>query len=156
MVYKWKKGAHVRGDAQIVGEELESLRRALGGRLTPSDVLEAGSSDRSPLHRYFDWDEASAANAYRVSQAGDLMRAVVVEVDRGKQKEPLIVRAFVSVPHSENKRPVYTSVEDAMTDPVLREQVKRQAESELRSWRVRYQELTELGEIFAVIDRIAA
>jgi hypothetical protein len=156
MVYQWKKGAHARGDAQVVGEELESLRQSMGGQLTPRDVLEAGSAALSPLHPFFDWDDTSAAHSYRIAQAGDLMRAVVVQVDRTPGQKPLVVRAFVSVSDSESRRPVYTSVADAMSDPVLREQVKRQAEAELKAWRERYKELKELGEIFAVIDRAVA
>lgn len=51
-----------------------------GGRLTATDVVEAARIETSPLHRYFEWDDDAAAEAYRIEQARRLIRSVKVIV----------------------------------------------------------------------------
>lgn len=152
MIYQWKNGNHVRGDAQVIGETLETLRQQRAGLLTPADVLEAGTSPASPLHACFEWEDSRAAHAFRLEQAGDVMRSVVVSVEK-PSGEAMTVRAFVSVTDAESRRPAYTSVGDAMADPALRIQVVAQAKRDLRTWREKYHDLNEMADLFSAIDR---
>ncbi len=56
--------------------ELESQT----GRLLPSDVLEEARDLNSPLHGYFEWDDATAAEQHRLRQARQLIRRVRIDV----------------------------------------------------------------------------
>ena len=152
MVYKWKAGSHMpKGlDAQRIGEHLERLRAEEEG-LTPERVVDDARHEDSPTHPYFQWDDAVAAERYRIVQAGHLLRVVVVEVE-GADEKPTTTRAFVVV--SEGEETVYTSTELAMRDDVLRAQVLARAKAELRAIARKYAELEELRDVFEAIDRV--
>jgi hypothetical protein len=64
-------------------QELEFLTRAGGGRLTPKAVVEAAADPQSALHRYFDWDDATAAHSHRIETARALIRSVTIVERRG-------------------------------------------------------------------------
>jgi len=59
--------------------ELEAL--AAEGRLTPRDTVERARDPKSPLHSYFTWDDAKAADERRLDQARSLIRSVRVEIE---------------------------------------------------------------------------
>ncbi|WP_066795040.1 hypothetical protein [Sphingomonas soli] len=148
MIYKWKQGSHApKIEAQVVGEELERLRVFHNGRLDNATVVEAARDKLNPLHPAFEWDDRKAAAAYRLDQAGDLIRAVDVVIEKGEGSAP--IRAFVSVMRDEDRS--YTSVQHALSDEELRAQVVAQAWSELEAFHKKYAELTEFAKIFSLI-----
>jgi len=63
----------MNGDAKqdAVRERLDSL--AARGHLTPRDVVADAKRKDSPLHSYFEWDNAKAATKYRLVQARRLI-----------------------------------------------------------------------------------
>ena len=149
MVYKWKAYASVSGlTAQTAGEELERIRRARNGHMIAADVLKEARKASSPLHSAFEWDDKKAAHHYRLGQASDLIRAVVLIDDTKPDMPP--IRAFVNVGEDEERG--YTSVVAAMSDTVMRAQVIARAWKELEDWRKRYEGLVEFSQIFAVVD----
>jgi hypothetical protein len=151
--YEWKPDARIPGDAQVIGERLEALRVEAGGSLAPGQVVEDARDIASPLHPCFEWNDGAAAERYREVQARQLIRSVVVRVDRAETKAaPVAVRAFVSV--VENEERGYTSTVVAMSDADLRRQVVFRAMDEAKQWRKRYEHLSELASIFAEIDRV--
>lgn len=151
MDYQWKKAAHTTGlDAQKVGEQLESIRLERG-HLTPEMVLRSAKNRRSPLHGAFTWDDGEAAAAWRLNEARYLLRCIVMVRDDAPDKEP--IRAFIVVRDEEGEQE-YTSTVVALSDAALRQQVLGRAMKELDAWRDRYDELEELAEVFAAIDRM--
>ena len=148
--YRWKPASHVKIDAQLAGEELERIKAAHNGRLDQEDIVDAARDEANPLHEHFEWDDATAAEAYRLDQAGHLIRTIEIIHERPDQ-EPTPIRAFVSVAQQEER--FYVSTTDAMADPELRRQVINQAWRELEAWRCRHAELTEFGKIFSEIDQ---
>lgn len=152
MIYRWKEGARMAADAAKVGPELERIRIRHNGRLEPDWVVHEAKAEASPLHPLFEWNDTIAAQNYRVDQARGVIRSIEVVIEDRPEQKP--VRAFVSVVR-ENDR-TYTSVQDAMSDPKLREQVLRAALAELEAWRRRYAELVELANVFAAIDEARA
>lgn len=150
--YAWAGAAGIRGlKAQQVGEEFERIRTRRNGRLTPDAVLDAAKDKKSPLHRYFDWDDKSAAGKYRINQAGMLIRSitVIVEVKKGPRQK---FRAFVSVRRDKDRS--YTSIGHAMSEAGLRKQVLHDAWAELEGWRKRYANLSEFAKVHTVIDTL--
>jgi hypothetical protein len=66
---------------------------------------------------------------------------------KGKRHQ---IRAFVNVNAGESRE--YTSISVAMKNPDLRQQVLNAAVEEMRAWRERYSELSELAEVLSAID----
>lgn len=152
MIYKWNRHGVAGVNAQAAGEELERIRVNNNGRLEPQDVVVAARSEDNPLHPAFEWNDALAAEAYRVDQARYVIRSIEVVIEPEKAPKP--VRAFVSVVRGEDRS--YTSVSHAMSDPILRQQVLSAAMKEMEAWRDRYAELVELADVFAAIDKARA
>lgn len=50
------------------------------GHLDPEGVINDARDDASPLHSYFEWNDAQAAHEHRLSQARRLIRSVKIEV----------------------------------------------------------------------------
>lgn len=71
MVYKWKIPGVIPVDAQTAGEELQRIYQEKGG-LNPSDIVEESRHDSAPLHPCFEWDDETAAEKYRQTQAMQL------------------------------------------------------------------------------------
>ena len=153
MLYRWKQGAEGRipVDAQTAGERLEFIRATKGGLLTAEDVVEDARPDGSPLHPAFEWDGAKAAEAWRIHQARDLIRSVIITLAPDESERPREVRAFVVV--KQEQRQAYTATVVALADDAMRQQVVARALAEAQQWKRRYQELQELAEVFEAIDR---
>jgi len=147
--YAKKPYVNIKVRAQVAGERLELIRTTNGGRLTPELVVRDAKPTKSPLHLAFEWDDTKAAARYRIVQAGDLIRAIIVVTDEAPDSVP--VRAFVNVEDDERH---YTSVQYAMSDKELRAQVVNRALLELTQWQQRYKDLKELAEVFSVIKKV--
>jgi hypothetical protein len=59
--------------------ELEALRSE-DGLLRPETIVAAARDSASPLHNHFEWDDAAAAQIYRIAQARALIRQVKIPV----------------------------------------------------------------------------
>lgn len=152
MIYKWKPGAPTVVEAQVAGEELERIRVFNNGRLDSKAVVDASRPKTAPLHPVFEWNDKKAAEKWRMDQASHMIRHIDVVVGEADEKPP--IRAFVSVVRDEDRS--YTSVQHALSDAELRQQVVMQAWQELEAWRKRYAELVEFAKVFAVIEARAA
>jgi hypothetical protein len=50
------------------------------GELTPENVLRLAEDPASPLHGFFTWNDKDAAQAYRLTEASNLIRTFRVEI----------------------------------------------------------------------------
>lgn len=153
-VYKWGNGGGFGIPAQVAGERIDLIREQHGGRITPESVVEDASDENSPLHPAFCWDNDDAARKYRLWQARKLIACVTVTIEAAPQAGP--TRAFVSVRLNDDKEPSYTTIEHAMGDDGLRDQLLNEAMREAKQWRRRYSQLKELEPVFAAVDAVAA
>lgn len=94
--------------AQTVGEELERIRMASDGKLTPPAIVEASKPARAPLHPCFEWDNSKAGKEWRLHQARNLIRVVHAVDDETKESAPAFVHVRVE------KEPYYQSTEVAV------------------------------------------
>lgn len=155
MVYRWKPLTSVAVDAQAAGEELERIRVSRNGRLVQEDVVAEAKDKANPLHPAFEWNDRKAAHAYRLDQAGYMIRSITVvmsEPEQEQEREP--IRAFVNVQRDDDRS--FTSIAHAMSDEDLRAQVIARAWKELHDWRKRHAELVEFARLFTVIDEVGA
>lgn len=68
-----------KADPDKIGQELEAIAAKAGGHLTPIAIVDAARDRKSVLHKHFEWDDAAAAEAYRLDQARSLVRCIHVE-----------------------------------------------------------------------------
>lgn len=148
--YAWRPGSRISIDPQRAGRELESIRKQEGGELTQNSVVERARSANSALHEHFEWDDTKAAEQHRLSQAGELIRSIVIDVTRSNVEPPKHMRAFVNV--TTEGRQHYTSTVHALSDAELRAQVVAKAWADLEAWRKRHAELVEFAKVFTAID----
>ena len=152
----WKPGSHGRGNALDCFKELQSVKKAAGGLLSPSDVVDRAVPEDNPLHKNFTWDDTKAGRLYRESQARLVVRSieVVMKPSSGVLSRP--IRAFVSVSTSATKettKKVYVTIDEALSDPIMRDEVLARAIREALSFRKKYAELSELSIVFTAIDK---
>jgi hypothetical protein len=134
-------GRAKRADPQVIGEALETIRLENGGELHPHAVVADARDAKSPLHRYFEWDDKKAAEAHRMDQARALIRSIRVIDDKDEKSRPafLSIRSDVGIG--------YHSIRDVLNSRDLRQRLLEQAQRDLDSWTARYHELREIVEL---------
>jgi len=111
--------------------------------LKPLDVVRAAEPLDSPLHRYFTWDNAVAAEQYRLVQARVLLRSVYVINPGELHTQPTMGYVSLLMDRSQpggGYRPIAT----VMASDALREELMYTALQELRGWLRRHQRLERL------------
>ncbi len=144
---RWSKAA-IR---QIV-ERFKLIKRRNGGRLTAALVLEDARGELSPLHRYFEWDDAKASERWRLEQARKLIQQhyVVVRMPGAAPSKPTRAHVIVKLPNAGRG---YIGVVDAMRDDEFSEQVVSRARDEMKAWVARYERFHELRAVVALARR---
>jgi len=140
-------GRAKRADPQAIGEALETIRLENGGELHPQAVVADARDAKSPLHRYFEWDDKKAAEAHRMDQARALIRSIRIIDDNDDKARP----AFLSI-RSDNGVG-YRSLGDVLSSRDLRQRLLEQAERDLDAWTARYRELREIVELILPAQR---
>jgi hypothetical protein len=117
--------------------------------LSAQEVLDLARPKNSPIHQYFNWDDSDAAEKYRLYQARNLIKCIVVEIDDGvsvpKYCTPVMVDGY------EKKR--YVSLKRAISTPSIWEQILSRALEDAEFWNARYRHLRELRPISTAIDK---
>lgn len=149
MVFKFREGSHLPGDPQKVGETLTSIESEHGS-LTPPIVVKEAEPDDSPLHRYFEWDDAKAADSFRLEQARYLVASVVVV--RAERPDATPVRAFVSV-KDEGER-TYSPIQVVLSQPDLKAQAISDILINIASLRRKLESFEEFADLLAYIEAI--
>jgi hypothetical protein len=148
--------------AKVAADSLMKVYQKNNNELTPELVVKAAKSETNPLHKCFEWDDKKAGIAYRLKQAGNIIRCVVVTKQDTKGND-INVRAFVSIRENEKGIPTinpfmpaksyYVSVEDAMTSKDLRKYTVDVALFDLKNWMAKYESLKELDELFSYVEQ---
>lgn len=142
--YVWAQNARLRGDAQLIGKELNRLQRINGNQVTPKVVVEAARSEKSALHACFTWDNERAAELHRENEARAVIRSIRVIHDQGTgQTEPH--RVFVNVSGlGDDDSQAYVTMAKVLSDPELFEKARQQFLADLHSFEKRYAEFEAL------------
>lgn len=126
MIYQFKKGARISGvTPQVAGETLEGLRKKNDGMLQPEYVVEAAAALKSKIHKAFEWSNEKAAHEYRLYQARNLIRSLVVVME--DKDEP----AFVHIEIDKKRYYQATEIACQNTDEwqIVRDQAVRYLQS---------------------------
>lgn len=142
--YEFAPGSRIgsKKEAQLVGEYLAALA---GPRqvITPVEVLEAAQSPGSPLHRYFTWDDSKAAQQWRINEARQVLRSIVVCRIEGDQVSKS--RDWLSVA-DDDQQVAYVRSEFVWQTPSLADRVIEQARGQMEDWVRRYQDYEQIRE----------
>lgn len=142
--YQWAIAGLYKTSAQTAGNELERIYQKYG-KLEPEDVVKENTPEGTPLHNEFEWDDAKAANAYRVGQAANIIRAVVT-VEQQEDREPQQVRAFVHSRQTYHPLAVAVDSEDMMAE------ILKDALRDMQAFKRKYEALKELSAVFDAMD----
>lgn len=152
--YKAKKNSRFSdNDAQIIGSYLD--KKFPGGNCTAEEVVDVAKSSRSPIHKYFDWDDTSAARKYRLQQAGQMIRCVVLNIEDSDNEIPKMVSIKFETNHGIKRS--YVNTEKAFNIPDAMDQVLAEAIQNLKGWEKRFRMFKnheKLSRIFAEIRKL--
>jgi len=146
MQYKFKYGSRVTGDPQLIGEELEKIRRKRG--LSRHSLVEEAKKPRHPLHNLFPWDDRVAGPLYRLELAGRIINSVIVEIQEVDQK-PIPIQVFHPIG---GKTERFVHIKEIRTSAEKRKMVLEQALKELKAFRGKYARLKELNTILQAAE----
>lgn len=141
----WKMEGIYKADATKVASEIESL----GERYSLSDVVEKAKDESSEMHSCFEWDDAVAGHKYRLSQAGNMVRQLVIVREEKDKEKKTDIRMFVSTGEKNN---TYAPTKLVVRRQDEYEALLERAKSELSAFKKKYRILSELEEIFEAIE----
>ncbi len=121
-IFKYKK------NAQVVGEFIEE--KFPNGGVKPKIIVDLARPKSSPLHKFFDWDDAHAAEMFRRKQAGDLIASLQVVYIGGESQ-----KAYESVILNGRS---YEPISKIRNSQNLTDQVIAVAIRELEFWELKY------------------
>jgi len=154
---KWASGSHGRGNAMDCFKELQGIKKAHGGVLEPATIVKKAKPVKNPLHKNFTWDDSVAGQKYREEEARRVVRSIEVVMKPATGAPERAVKAYVSVsssPVKQTKGSVYVTVDEALSDQIMRDEVLARAIREALSFRKKYAELSELAMVFSAIDEM--
>ncbi len=144
-IASWKTGfgSLFRADAQLVANEIMSI----GDTATPAQIVDMARDSSTELHKCFEWNDTVAAEKYRLEQARQVVRILVIKREDGQEDQP--ERRFF---HKNEYSEGYKSLEFIVRNETEYEKLLKQALSELHAFKAKYHALSELEEILALID----
>lgn len=151
--YKWKTFSY-NTSAEVAGAVCEELDRTVG--LTPANLVDASRPEDAPLHKEFEWDDAKAAESYRREQARLMICNLTITIEKDDD-EPKEVRAWYSLQpgYRTNSEP-YVSTVRILSDDDQRAMLLAKAKSEMKAFRYKYSQLTELANVFKAMEEVTA
>ncbi len=121
--------------------EQELIGLSEDGFVRPRRVVEwAADNPTSELHSHFEWDDARAADEYRLHQARRLI-AIHLRADDGG-------RATISLIQDRHSDGGYRFLGPVLNNAELRRMALQQALRDFRRWEARYKHLQELTRVF--------
>ena len=151
--YSYRKGFNFKVSAQVVGDTLEEIAKT--GEITSAKFLDASRPEDAPTHNLFEWDDSTAAERYRLQQATIAINSIEVQIVDEVNATVTPQAAFVNViSKAPRKAGAFVPIEIAMSDEAMRSTILLNALNELKSFRRKYSQLSELADIFFEIKKI--
>lgn len=141
----WKSGCRISADAQKVADEI----LAIGKSATTAQILDKARDEKTELHKCFDWNDAEAAEKWRMQQARHIVCNLVIKEKTDAPKPE--VRVFFKTDNKSGYKPTVL----IMQDKDEYQKLLARALAELNSFRAKYKSLTELDGVFDAIDQLA-
>lgn len=133
-----------------LSEAIEEL--IASGDCTPQALVEVARDPASHLHKYFEWDDAKAAEQYRLTQARYYLRSINIEYVT-EECEVIQMRAFVPTYVDGQGNQWKPTIEVASTEDGM-EQLLRSARRELRAFTKKYGALRAYAKATSMLSAI--
>ena len=135
------------------GISAEKCAKEIGDVTTPEQVVDIARDEGAELHKCFEWDDTIAAEKYRVVQAKDVLRSLVIKhveapKNEGEEGQVTQFRVFESAP----EKNVYKSTALIVQNPDEHAKLIAQARRELEAFKKRYENIVELAKVIAAIE----
>jgi hypothetical protein len=117
------------------------------GELHPELVVKESEPSNAPLHDRFEWNDERAGHAYRVAQAGALIRSVKVSFAHDERGKPRSVNRWLSIAAKDGARRSFRPVEELVLEDIPYEIKLRQFKRDWKIFEARYGDLEEFGRI---------
>lgn len=140
----WKSGCRISADAQKVADEILTI----GSSATTAQILDKARDEKTELHKCFDWNDAEAAEKWRLQQARHVVCNLVIK-EKSETPRPE-VRVFFKTDADSGYKPTVLIMQDK---DEYRKLLDR-ALAELTSFRAKYKTLAELDGVFDAIDKV--
>lgn len=148
MVYRWKVGYGITGiDAQVAGDVCNELEQQ--GKLDAQNLVDVSKPEDAPLHNAFEWRDDVAAEEYRKHQARNIINKLVIVPEEVEHHEP--VRAFFTIASTEGK---YVGTPTIIKTESMRDELLKQAKTELAAFARKYNQLEELAGVMYEIRKV--
>lgn len=138
--YRYKFDGLHKVSANVAGQILQELTESEGG-LTPQKLVDASRDENHPLHCEFEWDDSVAAEAYRITQAKQLIRDITIVHDEEQKKTD---RGFVITPGGNH---VYVPLNDALNNEEWKTNLLNAAKRDMIAFVAKYRRLQELTAV---------
>lgn len=145
--YKYKFDGLHKVSADIAGRICQELNESEGG-LTPQKLVDVSRDINHPLHGEFEWDDSIAAEAYRVTQAKQLIRDITIVRDEEEKKSD---RGFVITPGGNH---VYVPLHDALNNQTWKENLLSAAKRDMIAFIAKYRRLQELANVIEPMETL--
>jgi len=140
---KYRFAGHLSATAaQMLGEHFERL--AQKEELTPEAIVKDARRESSPIHEFFEWDDAVAATKYRREQARYYLCNLRIEIAETHE----IVKAFHSIRINKPEEPEersYKHIDLVADNTAWLRQIIERAQRELVTWRGRYRQYSSMA-----------
>lgn len=146
MVFKWKETFYTKIDAEVAGQVLTSMEKE--GRLSTRNLVDDSKKKSAPLHDYFEWDDAKAADGYRLHQASNLIHSLIIQEDEDAKEQQQVFYNIKSVGST------YYSVDSIKSNADLFNALEAQAINELKSFQTRFNGIKRLQPVMNAIEEI--
>jgi len=135
----------------VIDEVLE-VQEKFG--LTADNLIKRASKKSSSLYNFFDWDNTSAGDKWRLHQARMLINEIKVIVEDKEMYafENVNVSIVDKTPKDKFSSREYKPVVEIINNVDFRRQLIQRALTEVKYWKERHSELIELNPIFSSID----
>jgi len=143
--YAWRDGFKPPVEAEVFGAVVERIQAEKGRYPGPQDIVEAARQQGSPIKAALQWDDAKAAESYRVDQARKLLNSLQVVVVRLATGQEVASKALFRVKAPEGGPGGYAPRGEIVGDRELRAQVVAGARRELEAFVRKYSDVLALG-----------
>ena len=143
------KGSRITNQvAYEIGKRIEQIKP--NGYITPEELLNDAVNIKSPIHKYFEWNNKKAADEYRLWQARHYLKSIqIIVLSDGKE---VTTRAYHNIKVGDERSYIATHI--VCSDKSLYQQLLDMALSEANNWMERYKQYKELNKIFKAIKEM--
>lgn len=138
----WKIPGLYKADAAKVYTELQTL----GDNFTPEEILDLARDPNLELHKCFEWDNAKAAEKYRLQQARQLVCHLVTSESTGNKTTAIPVRLF-----HQADGPGYKPLSVIVQSPDSYQAMLQRCANDLRAMKTKYGSLSEFQDVWDLI-----